>query len=86
MKINQSKMKISVASERIVPVSGKWASIARQLKQHKENGDLKRHATRCFWDCYRGPCGQGQMVPNTTTEELVETLEEESGIKELEEQ
>ena len=79
-------MRISVAPEGIIPVYGKVAYNARQLKRNKENETLKQQAIRDLQGWYEGPSGEGQVVPEIPTEEVVRILEKKSGIKDLEAQ
>ena len=68
----------------VIPVCGKWAFEARQLKQHQDNTTLKRRVRAHLLECPSAPGGQESMSQGETPRMLADTLLSVTGIETLE--
>ena len=79
---------IRISDAKVVPVFGKWALDARQLKYlHVQDKRLLKRAKKHLENFFTGPSGEGQEVAaDISPEKVVEMLEKESGIRQLEDE
>ncbi len=74
-----------ISDKKVIPVIGRWALSARQLKYLQDSQSLQQ-AEQNLAQLFPAS-GEGQKVsPARHRDEIVEILEEKSGIKQLEEE
>ena len=68
----------------VIPVCGKWAFEARQLKQNPKNAELRRHVIAGLLVCPSIAGSEMDELFQLPPDKLAEKLEEQTGIDVLE--
>ena len=68
----------------MIPVCGKWAYEARQLKQNPKNAELRRHVIAGLLVCPSISGDEMDELFQLPPDQLAERLEEQTGIDALE--
>ena len=76
---------VKLDSECIIPVSGKWALLARQLRYCDGRGDLKKEAQSCLRVYMKVNGGSVEQIDQLHPVEIANKLLAASGIRALEE-